>query len=166
MHCPNCGTESSTEQRFCRACGMSLEKVAAVLAELQPAQLDARPGQMRDERLRRLAERAGVTLLVMAGLVFLISICWALITKIIIAKGEVLEGSIFLALILGFSLGGALLSLSSSGRKPAPAPDPQPPTLPPTDPTKQLPDARFEPVPSVTERSTELLTVERNNKPI
>jgi zinc-ribbon domain len=34
MHCPNCGTEASAGQKFCRACGLSLDRFAQLLAEL------------------------------------------------------------------------------------------------------------------------------------
>jgi hypothetical protein len=36
MHCPNCGTEAPAGQKFCRACGLSLERFAQLLAELLP----------------------------------------------------------------------------------------------------------------------------------
>jgi len=32
MHCPNCGTKIYTVQKFCRACGLSLEPFAQLLA--------------------------------------------------------------------------------------------------------------------------------------
>jgi len=39
MHCPNCGTPAPADQKFCRACGISLQLVAQVLAdELAAAQ--------------------------------------------------------------------------------------------------------------------------------
>jgi zinc-ribbon domain len=34
MHCPNCGTKASSGQKFCRACGLSLDRFAQLLAEL------------------------------------------------------------------------------------------------------------------------------------
>ena len=33
MLCPNCGTKTKTEHRFCRRCGMNLEPVSRALAE-------------------------------------------------------------------------------------------------------------------------------------
>jgi hypothetical protein len=33
MHCPDCGTRATANQKFCRSCGFSLEKVARLLAE-------------------------------------------------------------------------------------------------------------------------------------
>ena len=32
MFCPNCGTESSSEQKFCRSCGFTLHTVSQLLA--------------------------------------------------------------------------------------------------------------------------------------
>ena len=36
MYCPNCSAEASTEQKFCRSCGMELEPVAALINEQSP----------------------------------------------------------------------------------------------------------------------------------
>lgn len=56
MHCPNCGTEASTGQKFCRACGLSLDRFAQLLTELLPDVEDENAAQAR-RRLRQL-ERA------------------------------------------------------------------------------------------------------------
>ena len=161
MHCPNCGHTSSSEQKFCRACGMSLEKVVQLLSELSPAVRQEAALSTREERLRRAAQRAGVALFASGGVVLFIAICWAIIAKIIIGKGEVLQGTIFLAIFLGIVVGGTLLGLSVPSSKATPAP--AQPTLPADDPTvRLLSEPRLEPVPgSVTDRTTELLTVER-----
>ena len=161
MHCPNCGHKTTTEQKYCRACGLSLERVTQLLAELGPPAHDVAAHGKGDERLRRYAERAGLALLAGGGLVFFVAIYWVIITKIIIGKGELLTGTIFLALLTALVFGGLLLSYASSARKSAPTP---PPTLPPDEPAaRQLPEPHFEPVPSVTERTTDLLAVEHRN---
>jgi hypothetical protein len=36
MHCPDCGARATANQKFCRSCGFSLEKVVQLLAE-QPS---------------------------------------------------------------------------------------------------------------------------------
>ena len=160
MHCPNCGHTSSSEQKFCRACGMSLEKVVQLLSELSPAVRQETALGKREERLRRAAERAGVALFASGGVVLFITICWAIIAKIIIGKGEVLQGTIFLAIFLGIAVGGTLLGLSVPSGQAKPAVPP--PSLPAGDPNARLlSEPHLEPVPSVTDRTTELLTVER-----
>src|SRR5215510_16254089 len=39
MYCPNCGTSTSLEQKFCRSCGMNLLPVSQMLVA-NPAQAD------------------------------------------------------------------------------------------------------------------------------
>jgi hypothetical protein len=53
MHCPNCGAESSAKQKFCRACGLSLERFAQLLAEPLPDVEDKDVARAR-RRLRQL----------------------------------------------------------------------------------------------------------------
>lgn len=36
MYCPNCSAEASTEQRFCRSCGMELQAVAELIRDQSP----------------------------------------------------------------------------------------------------------------------------------
>jgi len=51
MHCPNCGTEAQANQKFCRACELSLERFAQLLAELLPDVENENVSQAR-QRLR------------------------------------------------------------------------------------------------------------------
>ena len=163
MHCPNCGTKNSTEHRFCRACGLSLEKFALLLAEELPA---GELGRAEAEALARLAARERRTRfwLTAAGFACIALVVGAalygIIFKFIIEKGEVVGGLIFLfVILLGLAFAGLATyneSLKEKMRKRLE------PTLPRVEPTgRLLPDgSRFEPVPSVTERTTELLAVE------
>ena len=36
MYCPNCSSEASTEQKFCRSCGMELQAVADLIRDQSP----------------------------------------------------------------------------------------------------------------------------------
>ena len=48
MFCPSCGTQILNEQKYCRACGMELEPVAALLAvhaRPSPSSNSAKPEQ-------------------------------------------------------------------------------------------------------------------------
>ncbi len=159
MYCPNCGKENSAEQNFCRSCGLSLEKAAQSLSEQLPtAKLDKHL-QGRRRRVERLLIILGGS----AVLVFVISIVWAIIVEIIIGKGHVLGGVIFLGFILGAILAALLViyreSLYKASSKPL-----LPRMAPRSEPTaRQLPESYIEPIPSVTERTTELLVAEKKS---
>ena len=48
MYCPNCSAEASSEQKFCRSCGLELLEVADLISR----QTDiARPGKQKDTSL-------------------------------------------------------------------------------------------------------------------
>jgi len=72
MHCPNCGTEAPGGQKFCRACGLSLDRFAQLLAELLPDKEDEIVAQAR-RKLRQLEKTvriAGWTAGSALGIVF------------------------------------------------------------------------------------------------
>src|SRR5262245_47009208 len=99
MHCPNCGTEAPAGQKFCRACGLSLERFAQLLAELLPDVEDesVARAKRRLRQLERAAKIAGRT----AGIAISILIAWMgvnMMTK----SGNIGEG----ILLLGIAVGG------------------------------------------------------------
>lgn len=57
MYCPNCGTKTSTDQNFCRSCGLGLEKIALSLNEQLPTKVDLTL-QQRKERLEKMGVAA------------------------------------------------------------------------------------------------------------
>lgn len=154
MYCPSCGKTTSVEQKFCRFCGLSLEKVAQSLAEQLPA---AELNKHLQER-QRLVERLLVTLVGGGSAILVISIVWAIIDKVILGKGHVLGGLIFIAFILGL-VTFVLLALyrdslvDASGKHRL-----SQLTLPQSEPRAGLlPESYIEPIPSMTEHTTELL---------
>jgi hypothetical protein len=49
MHCPNCGSEATMDQNFCRSCGFGLGKVAMLIAEQAPDEsLDSASGPQEE----------------------------------------------------------------------------------------------------------------------
>lgn len=159
MYCPNCGTTISSDQSFCRACGLGLEKIAQSLVEQRPHEFEESL-QQRKERI----ERWGVAALSVFGVGILSVPLYKIVMMML--EGRVLAGLGFLALIvvLGCGLLAVILFAKANevgeaklkGRGGSPA------TLPQTNTTaKLLPSDQVDPAPSVTERTTELLFAEK-----
>jgi hypothetical protein len=167
MFCPNCSAKSTADQKFCRGCGLKLDKVSLLIVEQLPAGSLAESAPEEIARLLKSKQRIE-RLLVGIGLtgaaVFVGAIIWTLVFTIIIGKGAVLQGSIALGFILAgvaalalvFYRESVLNSLARRGVS-----DEKPP-LPAGAPTANLlTESRVAPVASVTDRTTELLEVER-----
>ncbi len=160
MYCPNCGKENSAEQKFCRSCGLSLEQAVQSLAEQLPGlELDKnlRQRQARVDRLINIV--AGSAISIVVG-----GVLWGIVYEIIIVKGEVIPGLFFLAIIIGIILFALLSLYSESLRKAAAKRRLSEPTPRVGETAELLPETHLEPVPSVTERTTELLTTEKTHE--
>ena len=105
MHCPNCGTKTSEEQKFCRACGLGLEKVVQILGEQMPAQLDESM-LARKERLERL----GMIALSIFGAGLLGLLIYGVVYKVIFVQGRIFEALALLALAACGVVAGILFS--------------------------------------------------------
>ena len=164
MYCPNCGNVTSSEQKFCRACGLGLEKIALSLGEQLPARQDESL-QLRKERLEKL----GVGALSVFGLGLLGFLLYAVAQKLLATQGNLLAILAIIGLVV--MIGCGLLSVILFARakelgEEANKRQLQPNTNPNSSSTKELlPEGTFEPVPPpVTERTTELLFVEKRSK--
>jgi hypothetical protein len=172
MHCPNCGTKTSTEHRFCRACGLGLEKFALLLAEQLPV---GETGRAQAEELARLAvlgrrveswatAAVGTLIALLVGAVF-----YGIVVKLIIGKGEVVAGLFFLCLILQGLVSVGLIVYREHLKEKMQKKEKLGEHLEPLPAGgkaagRLLPESRFEPVPSVTEGTTELLTVKKGRR--
>ena len=158
MLCPNCGTTTTTEHRFCRHCGMNLAPVSkALAAHLAQGGVAAAPpaaeGSGRSD-LRRMANglAAGVGILLLGVLLLSLS-------RIFMLRPSYKLFSV-VALCLGtfVSLLAVLSPLRSMGRRRGGDP---PEGLKTTPTGRLLHESTFEPVPrSVTDHTTDLLGVE------
>jgi zinc-ribbon domain len=157
MYCPNCGKTNSADQKFCRSCGLRLEQVVqSLVAQLTAPDADNKLVEKQHSLDRWIKIVAVSTISLFVG-----AVLWGIIYSIIIVKGEVLAGSIFLAVILGLVLFALLVLYRESL---AQKPSKQKVSLPEvqaTDTAKLLEEARYEPVPSIVERTTKLLTVDQ-----
>jgi zinc ribbon protein len=104
MYCPNCGNETSADHRFCRSCGLSLEKIVQSLVEQLPAKLD----ESLRERKNKL-EQLGVVALSIFGLGVLGFIIFRIGYKLMLTQGTIVAGLALLGLII--ILGCGVLSV-------------------------------------------------------
>lgn len=158
MFCPNCGKETSIDQNFCRSCGLGLEKIAVSLSEQRPEKLD-QSLQAQKERL----EKYGVAALSVFGLGFLGFVVYLIVQKIIAKGGDpiTLFGMLGFLLMVVCGLASVVLFAKAKDLREK-STKRQQQNLASGIPTGQLlSEGHFEPVPTVTERTTELLTVDK-----
>ena len=163
MYCPNCGTKTAADQNFCRACGLGLEKIAVTLNEQLPARVDV---SLEEQKQRY--EKLGVAALSVFGLGVLSIIVYGVIYKLMVSGGNVLTGLAALGFIIMVACGLASVVLFAKANEAGEAATKRKPQqIPSTESgsTKELlTEGHFEPVPSVTDRTTELLAVEKGDR--
>lgn len=163
MYCPNCGSKTSTEQRFCRSCGLGLEKIALSLTEQIPTRVDESLISQK-ERLERL----GVAALSVFGVGVLGMILYGVVYKLMITQGKLLAGLGFIGLLIMFACGILSTILFAKAKEVEKAAgkrqisDTKSAGVSPTPTKELLTEGNLEPVPSVTDRTTELLSVEKS----
>lgn len=150
MHCPNCGTQASSAQRFCRSCGLELHDIQQLVARQLSGAEPAR-NQAAAQRARIAWQMFSGVVVMFAGAALL-----ALEKRYFFGAPAGLIG-------LLLTIGGPLLALHAA-LTPLLYPQkslrqkPQPTDLPAADTTSKLalsPGA--EPVLSVTEHTTRTL---------
>ena len=160
MYCPNCGTKTSTEQKFCRACGLALEKIVTSLSEQLPTRVDLSLQQQK-ERYQKL----GMAALSVFGLGVLSLILYGVGYKLMMSKGDILTGLAMLGFIIMIACGLTSVVLFAKANEVGQEATKRPlqtDLAAGSESTKELlTEGNFEPVPSVTDRTTELLGVER-----
>ena len=155
MLCPNCGTRMTTEHKFCRNCGMNLEPVSRALAahlSHDGATAAAAAARGADRRAAQRTTRGLLTgiIVVLFG-VFMMAVPLGNAFKVLGLMSALL-GIVFVLVTMLSTLRVSALADA------APAPPPQlPDVAPPTG--RLLDESRIEPVPSVTDHTTELLGV-------
>ena len=162
MYCPSCGSKNSTDQRFCRACGMNLESTASSLREQYP---DSERYELtkREQRLERFGQFAfggfGIVLLIAIG-----GLIYTIFTKMVLTGQQPLAGILLSAFIVFAALTLAYVVFAEDlkdkrkrGRAEAiGGPDE---LRSPAVTGRLLEEREFVPAASVTENTTDLLPV-------
>jgi hypothetical protein len=161
MFCPNCGANNLTEQKFCRACGLNLEKTAESMLEQLPS-ADMANFLKHERMLEKFGTIAwggfGVVLFIAIG-----GIIYAIITAMILSGKQPWAGVLLVAFIIFavLSLAYVILADELKGKKKNRNLLTKSELAEPKTTGKLLEEKRFEPVPSVTENSTELLPAKK-----
>lgn len=161
MFCPNCGVKGSTEQNFCRGCGLKLDAVIAAVSEQDPSGEYAEL-QRGEERKKRI----GVACLAIAAIIgFSMLLFRAAQWKLELLGEGVLFWSAGIALIaflllavLFFTYPSALKAKLRRLREGEETPAVQAAT------TRLIEERPFEPASSVTEETTEVFELPRSKR--
>lgn len=161
MFCPNCSSKNTTDQKFCRSCGLNLEQTANSLL-VQFPNAEYADLQRQERMLERLGHVAftGFGLVIAAGI---LGIIYTILSKMILTGTQPLAGILLIGFMIfaGLSLAYVIFteSLKEKRSKLNPRMNVQTSELVP--PKQISDDAAFQPVVGVTEDTTELLTTEK-----
>ena len=158
MFCPNCGKNNEDKLKFCRDCGLKLDKVSQILAE---ADLQNQETNILDNR--RLFEKLGfISLICFLGMAFGYVFYLAVYYKFLLFGKELM--AVFA--LFGFIVLGILTLFFFNFHKfyNRQKNENELPDEIERAEERVLSEGNFEPVPSVTENSTELLNVEIKRK--
>jgi zinc ribbon protein len=156
MHCPNCGAEASARQKFCRVCGLSLERFAQLLAEPLPDTQDEDVARAR-RRLRQLESGAKLTgwVVVLGGWLLLSSVIAGIGVNAIVNAGNIVGGALLLGLAVGsIAVEGLLVYYASLHAKASSQKANRPAAPSPETTNKLLPEDRSLIAMSVAEQTT------------
>jgi len=159
MFCPNCGANNSTDQKFCRTCGLNLEKAAESLTEQVP-----NAGDKTLAKQTHLVEKFGEIAIngFMAICVFgILALLYTIITKFIIPgpASSVIFGILMILFIIFASLALAYVVFNEAlkEKKKKTNVNMEKELSGSKNTGKLLDEGQLQPVSSVTENTTDLL---------
>ena len=153
MNCPSCDLQTLPDQKFCRACGASLQMTTQPLVEYASVSELERPTAIAAQG----ENRRTYGLVPWGFIAMFVGVAISLIGKMLMHQDIVTVVGVLVTLAGMFLTAYPYLSPARPQRHDS-TPPTQPDVLTQTPVTKYLPpDGRVEPLPSITERTTDLL---------
>jgi hypothetical protein len=153
MYCPRCGKDSSSEQKFCRACGFQLDQVVELL---EPQATNSAEQNLAQFKLRRIGSIVVISTIALA----LCAVCGGIIWGMFAGGIPIWFGIIGLLVLIGMTSGFLFLGLAQLKSEQSTASQTALDSNQATASLLDQPELNIPP--SVTERTTNLLPVERN----
>lgn len=158
MHCPNCGKPATSEQQFCRTCGMSLETVGKLVAQHSNLPTETQQALTKAER-EQAALRKMITWLKWGMILIGLGVTMLVVVKTFgLGKGFSLLSMFFMLSGISVASIGLFDALSEGAKLSSLKPHKQVGSGNDAQslPTNPIPQE----LPSVTERTTQLIGVE------
>ena len=153
MYCPRCGKDGSLEQKFCRGCGFQLDQVMELLEPQSVQVVDQNLAQLKLKRIGSIVVMSTISLA-------LFGVCGGIIWAMVAAGMPVWFGLLGLLFLLGITSGFIILGLAQLK---ATASTASQTALDSNETTTGLLNQQALNIPpSVTERTTNLLSGEQN----
>jgi hypothetical protein len=161
MNCPKCGLQALPDQKFCRACGASVQMITQPLVEhATVSDLETRPAIIVKDKAQRASR-----LMLWGFIMMFIGVAVGIIGKKLIHE-EIVTVVGALVSVAGMFLTAYPYLSPSSRQKYDSSPSSQPEVLIQSQPGKYLPqESNIEYVPSITERTTNLLEMPVATRP-
>jgi hypothetical protein len=159
MHCPSCGNESSLDQKFCRKCGFNLEPVSRLVSgNLNAEELKLERAEREKLALRRMVSwmGRGMLILLMGVVLMVINKQFHLHQLVGLLSTFIILAGVSVAMygLMDAMRGGRDRSKSKAIENADPD---TPANNLKADTTRELEERMPIPLPSVTERTTQLI---------